>query len=548
VDTFRRKTFDFCPWTFRDTATPRERTGQKRYQRLLAKATGAVIGSGCYISPEAAIVNSQSHGLHLGDDGYVGAHAYITGAVSLGRHCSVNPFVTLRDNVQGGDDVRIGAYASLLGMNHGFADASVPVRCQPCTSKGIRLGNDVWIGSHAIILDGATIGSHTIIGAGAVVTKDVPDYAIVAGNPARIIRMRKPSSGGDSRIAEKLRTFGSLAREQVLPLLQRYQAHAKSGGICFVDRPGEHKRIRPWCDAVEIAAMFGVHPPGLPPAELVTRLRAFQVPATGLVPEHIEDDRPLDPPPADHPDLATRYNTMIVNYALECLGATLAFPVTDAAQISTRRLLDRLPMLDWKNGAWGAGDWIDCYSSCLYVNGKHFQKKTTISTLIHWLDAHCDATTGLWGSPSADSRWLQPVNGFYRLTRGAYAQAGHPLPLPAKSLDTILLHSQDQLFVGKKGNACNVLDVVHPLWLCLRQTDHRRADAEAWVRERLPMILDCWNKNEGFSFDLMKKEPGLQGTEMWLSIIYLMADLLGISAQLGYQPRGVHRTAPAWNP
>ena len=56
---------------------------------------------------------------------------------------------------------------------------------------GLIIGDDVWIGTRAIILPGVTIGNGVIIGAGAVVTKDVPDYAIVGGVPARVIRLRK---------------------------------------------------------------------------------------------------------------------------------------------------------------------------------------------------------------------------------------------------------------------------------------------------------------------------------------------------------------------
>ena len=61
-------------------------------------------------------------------------------------------------------------------------------------SKPVRIGDDVWIGMRVTILPGVTVGSHCIIGAGAVVTKDVPDYAIVGGNPARILRTRNKFS------------------------------------------------------------------------------------------------------------------------------------------------------------------------------------------------------------------------------------------------------------------------------------------------------------------------------------------------------------------
>lgn len=57
--------------------------------------------------------------------------------------------------------------------------------------KEVSIGNDVWIGMRSIIMPGVTIGNGVVIGAGAVVTKDVPDYAVVGGVPARIIKFRK---------------------------------------------------------------------------------------------------------------------------------------------------------------------------------------------------------------------------------------------------------------------------------------------------------------------------------------------------------------------
>ena len=59
----------------------------------------------------------------------------------------------------------------------------------------MHIGDDVWIGTNVIILPGVNIGSHCIIGAGAVVTKDVPDYAVVGGVPAKVIRYRTEGNG-----------------------------------------------------------------------------------------------------------------------------------------------------------------------------------------------------------------------------------------------------------------------------------------------------------------------------------------------------------------
>jgi hypothetical protein len=65
------------------------------------------------------------------------------------------------------------------------------------------------------------------------------------------------------------------------------------------------------------------------------------------------------------------------------------------------------------------------------------------------------------------------------------------------------------------------------------------------MRKRLPQVLRHWKPERGFDFVVAGGKPSLQGTEMWLSIIYLMCDLLGCAQALGYQPKGVHRLEPA---
>jgi hypothetical protein len=178
------------------------------------------------------------------------------------------------------------------------------------------------------------------------------------------------------------------------------------------------------------------------------------------------------------------------------------------------------------------------------------EKAAQAEYLFAWLDRHADPGSGLWGRPRAEDRWLQPVNGFYRLTRGTYAQFGRPLPFPEKAIDTILLHAADpEFFAAGRGNACNVLDVVHPLWLCLQQTSHRREEARQWMLDRLPGAFSRWQPERGLAFDPFAAgaggQPGLQGTEMWLSIIYLMATIAGVAQHLSYRPIGVHRLLPA---
>jgi hypothetical protein len=144
------------------------------------------------------------------------------------------------------------------------------------------------------------------------------------------------------------------------------------------------------------------------------------------------------------------------------------------------------------------------------------------------------------------------VNGYYRLTRGSFAQFGLPVPHPERVIDTVLDHSRDpRHFTPGRENACNVLDVAHPLWLCTRQTNHRNAEIRQWAAGQLTTVLPRWHPGQGFGFGPSAdgggpgRWPGLQGTEMWLAIVWTLAELIGLSDLLGYRPRGVHRPEPA---
>lgn len=181
--------FDHCPWLFADEATEEQRAAQREVQRAVGGDTG--IGERCYVAESAAVFPDR---LRLGDDSYIAAHAYVTGELDTGSHCTLNPFTTVRGNVVLGDGVRIGAHTSLLGFNHSMAPDR-PVFRQPLTSRGIRIGDDVWIGSHVIVVDGVTIGDHCVIGAGAVVTRSLPAWSVAAGNPARVLRDRREVRG-----------------------------------------------------------------------------------------------------------------------------------------------------------------------------------------------------------------------------------------------------------------------------------------------------------------------------------------------------------------
>lgn len=102
----------------------------------------------------------------------------------LGVNCIVNGPLSIGDNVMMGPDVAI------LTSTHNYKTINVPMSEQGCEVSPVEIGNDVWIGMRSIILPGVKIGNGAIIGAGAVVTKDVPDFAVVGGVPAKVLKYR----------------------------------------------------------------------------------------------------------------------------------------------------------------------------------------------------------------------------------------------------------------------------------------------------------------------------------------------------------------------
>ncbi len=108
-----------------------------------------------------------------------------------------NSGLGLRCRVRGpliiGDDVMMGPEVVILGGGHCTDRTDIPMRLQGSISnpKTTKLGNDIWIGTRAVILPGVEVGDGAIIGAGAVVTKNIPPYSVVGGVPAKVIRMRK---------------------------------------------------------------------------------------------------------------------------------------------------------------------------------------------------------------------------------------------------------------------------------------------------------------------------------------------------------------------
>jgi maltose O-acetyltransferase len=112
--------------------------------------------------------------------------------IEIGEYCTINSFIHVwagKSGLKIGNRVMIASHTAITTLTH---DHSLPdIRFAPAIDRPIVIGDDVWIGAHAVIMPGITIGKGAVVGAGAVVTNDVPDLAIVVGVPAKIINYRK---------------------------------------------------------------------------------------------------------------------------------------------------------------------------------------------------------------------------------------------------------------------------------------------------------------------------------------------------------------------
>ncbi len=186
----------WMPWLY-FVLKPRNRAWAEAWQaevqaRLLAMET-VELGVGCFIAPEAAIFGEPGRPVRIGDRCAVAAQAFLHGPLTLGSDVSINAGARLdggRKGITIGDGTRIASGAALYAFDHGLAPDRT-IRDQPVRSRGITLGQDVWIGANAGVTDGVAIGDHAVVAMGAVVTRDVPAWSIVAGVPAVVVGDRR---------------------------------------------------------------------------------------------------------------------------------------------------------------------------------------------------------------------------------------------------------------------------------------------------------------------------------------------------------------------
>lgn len=166
---------------------------QDEIQQNLSLLETIHIGQQCFIAPEAQLFAEPGRDIHIGNQCMIAAGVFMHGPITLGDEVAVNHNASLdggRNGIKIGHRTRIANNVTIYAFNHGMSP-DAPIYQQAVSSKGVVIGQDVWIGAQAGIVDGVTIGDHAVIGMGSIVTKNVPDYVIVAGNPARVIGDRR---------------------------------------------------------------------------------------------------------------------------------------------------------------------------------------------------------------------------------------------------------------------------------------------------------------------------------------------------------------------
>lgn len=155
---------------------------------------GVVVDDNCVLDAKG----ESAHGIAIGDGVVLGRNTILSckgGSIEIGdnTNISANCMLLSETLLSIGKNVLVAGMTYIVaGGNHGIERTDIPIIRQPCTSKGgVRIEDNCWLGANVAVLDGVTIGRDSVIGAGAVVTESVPEFAIAVGVPARVVKLRK---------------------------------------------------------------------------------------------------------------------------------------------------------------------------------------------------------------------------------------------------------------------------------------------------------------------------------------------------------------------
>lgn len=172
------------------------RSTRREWHRACLRADGLEIGAGVIIEQDKGCTFTAGSGCSIGTGSLLvlRSNNAVSNHIKLGERVAINEYNNLR---AAGGDIHIGShcqiaqFCTLVAGNH-IVETIQYIRDAPLDrSKGsICIEEDVWIGANCVILPGVTVGRGAVIGAGSIVTKDIPAYSIHVGNPSRLLRLR----------------------------------------------------------------------------------------------------------------------------------------------------------------------------------------------------------------------------------------------------------------------------------------------------------------------------------------------------------------------
>jgi acetyltransferase-like isoleucine patch superfamily enzyme len=147
--------------------------------------------------------------ISIGDDTLIGPGVALSAGMVPGQECVSQVVVSIGDrcligrgsgivghfSIKIGNDVWTGHHVYITDQNHGYEDVTRPISQQSQPERPVVIGDGSWLGHGAVVLPGVTIGKHVVIGANSVVTKDIPDFSVAVGSPAKVIRRYDESLG-----------------------------------------------------------------------------------------------------------------------------------------------------------------------------------------------------------------------------------------------------------------------------------------------------------------------------------------------------------------
>lgn len=167
-----------------------------RVHLFLAARSSLSIGDGLFAPADVQILGNDDGRIVIGDQVSLGTWARLAVAnkatMRIGNKVGVGPYNILNafDDLTIGDETMLSPFVNINCADHGVVRGTVPMKEQKGNYGPVKIGSDCWIGATVVVLKGVTIGDGAVVGAGAVVTKDIPEYSIAVGVPAKVIGER----------------------------------------------------------------------------------------------------------------------------------------------------------------------------------------------------------------------------------------------------------------------------------------------------------------------------------------------------------------------